>query len=105
MYANFMHHKEIYYIKIHTDIQCLTHIRILHFSNTTFLKYTRIQSSFNIFSATSFRSLLTALSTASSAILIVSNVAFMAGSASGSYGSGGGESSAVGKNLLIQSQK
>jgi hypothetical protein len=49
---------------------------------------------------------LTASSTASSAILIVSNAPLMAGSASGSYGSGGGESSAVVKNkLLIRSQK
>jgi hypothetical protein len=95
MHANFMHYKEIYYINIHTDIQCLTHIQILHFPNTTFLKYTRIRSSFNIFSAASFRSLSTASSTASSAILIVSNAAFMAGSTSGSYGSGGGESSAA----------
>jgi hypothetical protein len=93
MYANFMHRKEIYYINIHTDIQCLTHIRILHFSNTIFLKYTRIQSSFNIFLTASFRSLFTASSMASSAILIVSNAAFMAGSALGSYVSGGGESS------------
>jgi hypothetical protein len=92
MYANFMHRKEIHYINIHIDIQCLTHVRILHFPNTTFLKYTKIQSSFMIFSAASFRSLLTASSTASSAILIVSSAAFMAGSASRSNGSGGGES-------------
>jgi hypothetical protein len=51
-------------------------------------------------------SLLTASSTASSAILIISNAAFMAGSASESYGLGGGESSVVVKNkLLIRSQK
>jgi hypothetical protein len=42
MYVNFMHHKEIYYINIHIDIQCLTHVRILNFPNTTFLKYTKI---------------------------------------------------------------
>jgi hypothetical protein len=82
MYANFMHRKEIYYINIHIDIQCLSHVRILHFSNTIFLKYTRSQSSFKIFSAASFSSLLTPSSTASSAIFIVSNAAFMAGSAS-----------------------
>ena len=46
--------------------------------NTTFLKGTRIQSSFRIFSVASFNSLLTASSTASSAIFIVSNAAFMA---------------------------
>jgi hypothetical protein len=51
-------------------------------------------------------SLLIASSTASSATLIVSNAALMAGLASGSYGSGGGESSVVVKNkLLIRSQK
>lgn len=38
---------------------------------------------------------MTASSTASLAILIVSNASFMAGSTSGSYGSGGGESSAI----------
>jgi hypothetical protein len=26
MYTNFMHRKEIYYINIHIDIQCLTHV-------------------------------------------------------------------------------
>ena len=83
MYANFMHHKEIYYINIHIDIQYLTHVRILHLPNTTFLKYTRSQSSFKIFSATSFSSLLTTSSMTSSAIFIVSNAAFMAGLASG----------------------
>jgi hypothetical protein len=94
MNANFIHRKEIYYINIYIDIQCLTYVRILHSQNTTFLKGTRIQSSFKIFSAASFNSLLIASSTASSAIFIVSNAAFMAGSASGSYGSGGGDSSA-----------
>jgi hypothetical protein len=63
------------------------------YQNTTFLKGTRIQSSFKIFSAASFNSLLTASSTASSTIFSVSNDAFMAGSASGSYGLGGGDSS------------
>jgi hypothetical protein len=84
MYANFMHRKEMYYINVYIDIQYLTHLRILHSPNTIFLKYTIIQSSFKIFSAASFSSLLTASSTASSAIFIVSNAAFMAGSASGS---------------------
>jgi hypothetical protein len=28
MYANFMHRKEIYYINVHIDIQCLTHTNI-----------------------------------------------------------------------------
>jgi hypothetical protein len=42
MHANFMHRKEIYYINIHIDIQCLTHVQILHSPNTTFLNYTKI---------------------------------------------------------------
>jgi hypothetical protein len=42
MYANFMHRKEIYYINIHIDIQCLTHVQILNFPNVTFLNYTKI---------------------------------------------------------------
>jgi hypothetical protein len=50
---------------------------------------------FSTFSAASFSSLLTASSIASLAIFITSNASFMAGSASGSYGSGGGESSAT----------
>jgi hypothetical protein len=58
-------------------------------------------SSFKIFSAASFRSLLTASSIASLAIFIVSNASFMAGSALGLYGSGGSESSAVVKNKLL----
>jgi hypothetical protein len=49
----------------------------------------------NTFSAASFNSLLTASSTASLAILIISSDSFKAGSTSGLYGSGGGESSAT----------
>jgi hypothetical protein len=76
------------------------------YTNITFLKhytscYTRVQSSFRIFSAASFRSLLTASSIASSAILIISIACFIIGSASGSYGSGDGESSAVIMNELL----
>jgi hypothetical protein len=67
------------------------------YTNITFLKYTRIQSSFNIFPTALFRSLSTASSTASLAIFIVSSVAFMAGSTSGSYVLSGGESSATTK--------
>ena len=42
MYTNFMHRKEIYYINIHTNVQCLTHIQILHFlvhKNSVFFQY------------------------------------------------------------------
>jgi hypothetical protein len=42
-----------------------------------------------------------ASSTASLVILIISNAFFMAGSASGLYGSGGGESSATLKKCLL----
>jgi hypothetical protein len=76
MYTNFMHRKEIYYTNIHIDIQCLTGMNIT--SHKYFLATQKIQSSFKIFSAASFRSLLTA----SLAILIVYSAAFMAGSAS-----------------------
>jgi hypothetical protein len=48
MYTNFMHHKEIYYISIHTNIRCLSrthddnHIQALHFlvcNNLIFFEY------------------------------------------------------------------
>jgi hypothetical protein len=42
MYANLMHHKEIYYIDTHTDTQYLTHVRILHLPNVAFLNYTKV---------------------------------------------------------------
>jgi hypothetical protein len=63
------------------------------------LKNTKNYSFLSTFSAASFSSLSTASSTASLAILIISNASFMAGSASGLYGSGGGESSATIKNV------
>jgi hypothetical protein len=42
MYIDFIHRKEIYYIHIHTNVRCLTHIRILHFlvhKNPVFFQY------------------------------------------------------------------
>jgi hypothetical protein len=34
--------QKIYYINIHINIGCLTHVRILHFSNAIFLNYSKI---------------------------------------------------------------
>jgi hypothetical protein len=67
-------------------------------------KYTKIYSSFSTFLAASFSSLSTASSTASLAILISSNVSFMTESTLGLYGSGGGESSATIKKMLVNSE-
>jgi hypothetical protein len=63
-----------------------TSITLLSIQNLVFLQH---------FSVASFSSLSTASSIASLAILIISNACFMAGSASGLYGSGGGESLAT----------
>jgi hypothetical protein len=61
--------------------------------------YNKIYSSLRIFSATSFSNLLTTSSIIDSAILMISNVSFVSGSARGSNGSGGEDNSAeVGKN-------
>jgi hypothetical protein len=57
-----------------------------------FLQY---QSSFRTFSAISFNNLLTTSSTIDSAILMISIAFFVSGSARGSNGSGGGDSSAA----------
>jgi hypothetical protein len=65
------------------------------YKNST-VQINKVQSSsFRTLSAASFRSLFTTLSTDSLAILITSRAPFRDGSASGSYGSGGGESSAA----------
>jgi hypothetical protein len=64
-------------------------------------KNTKFQSSFRIFSAVSFRSLSIASSTASLAILMYSSDSFRDRSASGLYGSGGGDNSAAPKYMLI----
>jgi hypothetical protein len=57
-------------------------------------KNTKILVLLEDFIVASFRSLLIASSIASFAILIMSNASLTDGSASGSYGSGGGDSSA-----------
>jgi hypothetical protein len=65
--------------------------------------YNKIYSSLRTFSATSFKSLSMTSSIMESAMLIISNASFISGSARGSYGSDGGDSSAeVGK--LINSK-
>lgn len=71
------------------------HNRAVHKNSTSVFIYKVCSSSFRIFSAASFKSLFTASSTASFVILITSRAPFRAGSASGSYGSGEGESSAI----------
>jgi hypothetical protein len=53
------------------------------------------QSSFSTFSAISFNNLLTTSSTIDSAILMISIAFLVSGSARGSNGSGGGDSSAT----------
>jgi hypothetical protein len=61
-------------------------------------KYFGVYSSLRTFSATSFKSLSTTSSIMESAMFIMSSASFVSGLARGSYGSGGGDSSAeVGK--------
>jgi hypothetical protein len=60
--------------------------------------YNKCYSSLRTFSATSFSNLLTTSSTIDSAMFMISSASFIFGSARGSYGSGGEDSSAeVGK--------
>jgi hypothetical protein len=60
--------------------------------------YNKCYSSLRTFSATSFNNLLMTSSTIDSAMFMISNASFIFGSARGSYGSGGGDSSTeVGK--------
>jgi hypothetical protein len=93
-----------------TKVSCITkkYITLMHIQrpNVWFLqktkakyilKYTKIQSSFNTFSVASCNS----LSTTSLVIFIISKASFMAGLASGLYGSSGGERSAAIKNMLV----
>jgi hypothetical protein len=80
----------IIYINIH-----IKHLMFDSYTNITFPSKTRIYSSFRILSATSCKSLSTTSSTTSFAICITSRAAFITGSASGLYGSGGGERPAV----------
>jgi hypothetical protein len=73
-------------------------IPLSHASSISKYYYNEVYSSLRTFSATSFKSLSTTSSIMESAIFIMSNASFISGSARGSYGSGGGDSSAeVGK--------
>jgi hypothetical protein len=92
-YEDFTLYEEIYYSMRYKVDNCFLHNK----SSTQkfYKKYKIYSSSFRICLAASFNSLFTASSTASFAILITSREPFKAGSALGSYGSGGGESSAT----------
>jgi hypothetical protein len=104
-YEGFMHHKEIYYINIHTKTCCLfltksnNHIQTLHFQACK--KFSLLSSLLEQLHLVVCRRLF---STASLAILIMSSASFIAESASGLYGSGSGESSAAIKNMLVNSE-
>jgi hypothetical protein len=100
---------------VRTKISCITkkYITLIYIQKLDFcflqkmkaihkhytFKYKKIYSSFSTFSVASFSSLSAASSTTLLAILIMSNVSFMVGSASGLYGTDGGESSATIKNV------
>jgi hypothetical protein len=73
-------------------------ILLSHTSTISKYFYDRVYSSLRTFSATSFNSLSTTSSIMEFAMFIMSSASFVSGSARGSYGSGGGDSSAeVGK--------
>jgi hypothetical protein len=100
-YDSFTLHKEIYYTMRYKVDNFFLHNRAVHKNSTSVFIYKVYSSSFKIVSVASFRSLFTASSTASFAILITSRAPFRAGSTSGSYGSGGGESSAAPKYKFL----
>jgi hypothetical protein len=80
-------------------------IPLSHTSSISKYYYNRNYSSLRNFSATSFRSLSTTSSIMESAMLIISSASFISGSARGSYGSGGGDSSTeVGKKISLKPQ-
>jgi hypothetical protein len=66
-----------------------------------YFSHTDQSSFFRTFSAASFRSFYTASSIAAFTILNSSKLPFRVGSVSGSYGSGGGESSAAPKYKFV----
>jgi hypothetical protein len=73
-------------------------ILLSHTSTISKYFYDRVYSSLRTFSAPSFKSLSTTSSIMEFAMFIMSSASFVSGSARGSYGSGGGDSSAeVGK--------
>jgi hypothetical protein len=73
-------------------------IPLSHTSSISKFYYNEIYSSLRTFSVTSFNSLSTTSSIMEFAMFIMSSASFVSGSARGSYGSSGGDSSAeVGK--------
>jgi hypothetical protein len=73
-------------------------ILLSHTSSISKYYYNEVYSSLRTFSATSFKSLSTTSSIMESAMFIMSSASVISGSAKGSYGSGGGDSSVeVGK--------
>jgi hypothetical protein len=73
-------------------------ILLSHTSTITKYFYDKVYSSLRTFSATSFKSLSTTSSIMEFTMYIMSSAYFVSGSARGSYGSGGEDSSAeVGK--------
>jgi hypothetical protein len=73
-------------------------IPLSHTSSIPKYYYNKVYSSLRTFSATSFKSLSTTSSIMESAMFIMSSTSFISGSARGSYGSDGGDSSTeVGK--------
>jgi hypothetical protein len=99
--------QEINYNNLHiqfnvTYIKCyivcysrsLIFLPLFHTSNVSKYYYNKNYSSLRNFSATSFKSLSMTSSIMESARLIISSASFISGSARGSYGFGGGDSSA-----------
>jgi hypothetical protein len=80
-------------------------IPLSHTSSISKYYYNKTYSYIRTFSATSFKSLSTTSSIMEFAMFIISSVSFISGSARGSYGSGGGDSSAeVGKQISSKPQ-
>jgi hypothetical protein len=71
------------------------------YKDTKTNKNIKFHSSFRTLSAASFSSLSTTSLIASLAILIISSASLIDGSVSGSYGSGGRESSAASKHKYL----
>jgi hypothetical protein len=69
-------------------------IPLSHTSSISKYYYNEVYSSLRTFSATSFKSLSTTSSIMESTMFIMSSASFISGSTRGSYGSGGGDSSA-----------
>jgi hypothetical protein len=109
MYAGSTLHKEIYYIITSIYIQMfykvfLTKLGII-FQDIKLTEIQSFYSSLRTSSTASFRSLSTASSIESLAIFIMSSASLTDGSASGLFGSGGGESSAALRHKYLSVSK